>query len=108
MSPQPPELLPFAGNPRTDSPDGLPFELKDYLELVDWSGRIVHPNKRGFIAKDLPPILQRLNISGAQWQQFMKQFKRKRSCIIGMQASITAARNIFKLRRLKNFSHSSA
>ena len=34
-------LMPFAGNPREPMPRGLPFRLTDYLELVDWSGRII-------------------------------------------------------------------
>ncbi len=34
----PPNLFPFAGNPRENMPDGLPFRLMDYLELVDWTG----------------------------------------------------------------------
>jgi hypothetical protein len=31
----------FAGNPRRDMPNGLPFRLTDYLEPVDWTGRIL-------------------------------------------------------------------
>jgi len=27
----------------------LPFEFADYRELVDWTGRAVHPDKRGAI-----------------------------------------------------------
>jgi hypothetical protein len=38
---QPQQLLPFAGKPRNDMPAGQPFRLTDYLELVDWSGRIL-------------------------------------------------------------------
>jgi hypothetical protein len=38
---QPPNLLPFILNPRELMPDGLPFKFEDYLESVDWSGRIV-------------------------------------------------------------------
>jgi hypothetical protein len=34
-------LLPFAGNLRKNMPKGLPFRLKDYLELVDWTGRAI-------------------------------------------------------------------
>lgn len=29
----------FTGYPRKDTPKGLPFRLKDYLELVDWTLR---------------------------------------------------------------------
>ena len=34
---QPEPLFSFVGNPRKDMPQGLPFQLNDYLELVDWS-----------------------------------------------------------------------
>ena len=42
---QPESLLAFAGNPRKDMPKGLPFPLTDYLELVDWCGRIIPRTK---------------------------------------------------------------
>lgn len=36
---QPPKnLAQFVGNPREPMPQGLPFTLKDYIELVDWTG----------------------------------------------------------------------
>ena len=48
-------------------PQGMPFRLTDYLELVDWTGRQMREDKRGFINTDLPAILDRLRISPAQW-----------------------------------------
>jgi REP element-mobilizing transposase RayT len=57
---QPEALLPFVGYPRKDMPQGLPFQLNDYLELVDWSGRILRDDKKGAIPDHLPDILQRL------------------------------------------------
>jgi hypothetical protein len=59
---QPTALLAFAGNPREDMPDGIPFILSDYLALVDWSGRIIREDKKGHIPIHLPDILQRLDI----------------------------------------------
>lgn len=41
-------------------PKGLPFRLKDYLELGDWTERILREDKRGSIPMNTPPILQRL------------------------------------------------
>jgi hypothetical protein len=52
----------FAGNPRRDMPNGLPFKLTDYLELVDWTGRIRWDDKRGAIPESTPQTLQQLNI----------------------------------------------
>lgn len=45
--------------------DSIPFNLKDYLELVDWGGREVKRNKRGYIPASMPPILVRLNMKAA-------------------------------------------
>ncbi len=45
--------------------DGIPFSLKDYLELVDWGGREVKRYKRGYIPADAPPILTRLRMDAA-------------------------------------------
>jgi hypothetical protein len=53
---QPGSLFPFVGNLRKDMPDGLPFNLADYLELVDWSGRIMREDKKGYISEHLPTI----------------------------------------------------
>jgi len=47
-------LLPFVVYPRKDIPDGLPFKLTDYLELVEWTGRIIREGKRGAIHPGKP------------------------------------------------------
>jgi hypothetical protein len=48
------------------------FSLKDYLQLVDTTGRMIRPGKRGAISINLPPILERLSIYRQQSQQFEK------------------------------------
>lgn len=63
---QPNRLMPFVGNPREPIPEGLPFALKDYLELVDWTGRLVREGKRGAISATASPILVRLAIETQQ------------------------------------------
>jgi hypothetical protein len=52
---QPTNLLPFVGNYRDEMPKGLPFDLKDYLQLADWTGRAILENKQGLIPDNLPP-----------------------------------------------------
>ena len=73
--PQPPELLPFVGNPRQVMPKGLPYRLVDYIELVDWTGRQLRNGKRGVIPATSPPIIQRLGISPDSWLSLTKQFE---------------------------------
>ncbi len=48
---QPTSLLPFVGNERKDMPKGLMFNAKDYLQLVDDTGRIIRQDKRGAISQ---------------------------------------------------------
>ncbi len=55
------------------SDDGLPFSLKDYLELVDWGGREVKHNKRGYIPASAPPILVRLRMNAAPVLDYLAQ-----------------------------------
>ena len=47
--------------------DGLPFNLQDYLHLVDWSGRCVRDDKRGAIDENPPLILTQLGVALDEW-----------------------------------------
>jgi len=73
---QPAKLLPFVGNPRKNMPKGLPFALKDYIQLVELTGRCIRDDKRGYIEKQLPDILSRLAISTENWLMLTTQFRR--------------------------------
>jgi REP element-mobilizing transposase RayT len=54
---------------------GIPFRLNDYLELVDWTGRIIRDDKRGAMKCDLPPILQRLSLDRQAWNILTTEFE---------------------------------
>jgi REP element-mobilizing transposase RayT len=84
-----PRLMSFSG--RLDGDDGLPCELKDYLELVDWSGRAIHPNKRGSIADHQPKILQRLQIEPSALLSYLSRKEDKFHHVIGSKSSIRQA-----------------
>ena len=76
-------LMRFAGNPRQVMPEGLPCRLSNYLELVDWTGRIVRDDKRGAIDNSIPPLLSRLNISAENWLTLSTQFEGRFGRVIG-------------------------
>jgi len=82
------ELMPFAGNPRKDMPDGIPFKLDDYLQLVDWTGRFIREDKRGAIPDNLPPILDRLNIEPKQWINSCKHFEKQFKAFAGSESKV--------------------
>jgi len=68
-------LLRFEGGAPNQSQQGIFFAIQDYLELVDWTGRIIRHKKRGFIDNALPPILSRLQISPKQWHLNTTRFE---------------------------------
>ena len=59
-------LLHFDGGLKIELQVGILFPFRDYLELVDWTGRITRKDKRSHIDNALPPILHRLQISPRQ------------------------------------------
>ena len=75
---QPLHLLPFVGNPKQRMPKGLPFELTNYLALIELTGRCIKTGKAGAIAQHQPTLLARLGISPDNWltlnQGFSKLF----------------------------------
>ena len=68
-------LLPLENRGAKDTQHSIPFNFKDYLALVDWTGRVIRRDKRGHIDKALPPILTRLQISPEQWRINTTQFE---------------------------------
>jgi REP element-mobilizing transposase RayT len=88
---QPVSLMPFAGNPRESMPKGLPFRLSDYLDLVDWSGRILRENKKGAIPDQRPEILNRLNMDANNWRYLTHNFKSPFKNLVGAAHNIRSA-----------------
>ncbi len=84
-------LMVFAGNPRQEMPQGLPFRLTDYLELVDWTGRQIREDKRGAIPGDIPPLLQRLQIDSRHWQYLSQNFESPFKGIVGTAHKVREA-----------------
>jgi REP element-mobilizing transposase RayT len=68
-------LLPFEGGLQDETQPGILFAYGDYLQLVDWTGRIIRKDKNGHIDEKLPPILTRLQIDPNQWLLDTTQFE---------------------------------
>jgi REP element-mobilizing transposase RayT len=82
---QPTQLLPFGSN---DDPKTLPFTLFDYLELADWSGRLINPKKRGSISEKEPKILAVMNIEQDSWFNTVQNFRRQYGSFAGSKSSL--------------------
>jgi hypothetical protein len=86
---QPNNLQPFIGNPSKDMPKGLPFELLDYLQLIELTGRCIREDKAGYIEENTPNILIRLNIPPDNWLTMTKKFKDVFHGAIGHEAVLS-------------------
>ncbi len=73
-----PELMPFTDvlHQEQEQPS-LPFRLRDYLDLVDWTGRCVRQDKKGAITANEPRILQTLGLSDVEWQYLALALQKK-------------------------------
>ena len=79
-----PGLLAFSDEPGegTKTPS-IPFQVRDYLELVDWTGRMVRVDKRGWIAETAPPVLEAMQMDGPQWLDLSLGIQRRGLQVIG-------------------------
>jgi REP element-mobilizing transposase RayT len=71
---QPIELLPFVGDECHNMPDGLMFSVKDYIVLVEDTGRIIREDKRATISSNSQYILNRLNLPVDNWLKITREF----------------------------------
>lgn len=61
--------------PTTDvMPD---IRLQDYLQLVEWSGRILREDKPGAIPAELAPLFSRLGLEPTHWHATIADFGRR-------------------------------
>ena len=73
-----PGLMPFRTELERDGePPALPVGLLDYIELVDWTGRVVRTDKKGFIPREAPSALSDLKLSKAQWRVLALEIQRE-------------------------------
>jgi REP element-mobilizing transposase RayT len=68
-------LLPFDEISTQTQQIGIPCAWSSYLELVDWTGRVIREDKRGSISNVLPPILERINSPPERWLSSATQFE---------------------------------
>ena len=82
-------LLLFQEAESRNVPDHLPFTLLDYLDLVDWCGRVVREDKHGFIDAKRPPILNRLGIDASEYLKTLREPRNRFGIAIGAEDVLT-------------------
>ncbi|NRA56228.1 MAG: hypothetical protein HRU23_18965 [Gammaproteobacteria bacterium] len=87
---QPVALLPFS---HSQDKHAIAFSLEDYLELADWSGRAIHPQKRGYIDSKTPKLIDTLGITEDDWIEVIKNFRRHYGNFAGTEQSLRRCAN---------------
>ncbi len=82
------QLMPFLDSKCVANEPYIPMHLTDYLELLDWTGRQIRPDKRGAISENVPPILARLGIEQGNWLQNCQKLEEDFRRVIGTAAAI--------------------
>ncbi len=66
--------------------DGIAFALKDYLELADWTGRIVRDDKRGSIDAGTPGM--KLQLDEDTWMETVQGFSKGFHSFVGPEEQL--------------------
>lgn len=93
-----PPLHPFAHHLNADPAQGLPFRWQDYVELVDWTARIVRDDHKKAMSAHTPAILGRLGFSAEDFQQHMQAQAMTRGSVIGQVERLQAYARSLKKR----------
>jgi len=80
---QPETLASLSERESLDNDHAIPFDLEDYLQVVDITGRIIRSDKRGAIPAELAPILRRLGVDESHWVDNVKHFGRRFHRFVG-------------------------
>lgn len=85
---QPKTLVPFANGSIRKNENAIQFKLSDYLALVDYTGRTIRADKRGFIPEHLLPMLQRLKFDDQSWFLMIRNFSHRFYHAVGNEAEL--------------------
>ena len=97
-----PALLPFVGGYQKPMSLGIPYDLIDYLQLTDWTGRAQRPDKRGHIDEQAPAILSRLGMDGTSFLEAVARQRLSQGSVIGHPQACRQHAQQFQRRRLNS------
>ncbi|MEH6453237.1 MAG: hypothetical protein V7782_09395 [Psychromonas sp.] len=67
-------LFGFISGESNEQVQGVPYAFIDYLELVDWTGRVIREDKRGAISNQIPSLLSTLGLESETWLELACHF----------------------------------
>ena len=84
-----PQLLPFAGDShQSNNSEYIPYNIIEYIQLVEWTGRQIRAGKRGYIKDNIPPTFERLKMNTSAWLHNCQHLERDYHRVIGSSARL--------------------
>jgi REP element-mobilizing transposase RayT len=83
-------LLGFVGDEHQSNPQGIGYSLIDYLELLDWTGRILREDKRGAIYAQHPRLLTIIGLEDESWLELAGGFGKNYQGAVGSLEELVA------------------
>jgi len=67
---------------------GIPYSLKEYFELADWTGRAIRDDKHGYIKNKEPKIISKLGIDIDIWMDTVKEYSESYHAFVGSEKQL--------------------
>jgi len=61
----------------------IPFAFDDYCALIDWTGRAIREDKKGFIPEHVAPLVQQLGVRPDRWLDTVRYFESRFPLMMG-------------------------
>ena len=71
----------------------------EYIQLLDWTARMVVPGKSGATPANAPGVLQRLGLNAQEWVGLVREFGRMFSLAAGLPETLARQRTRLTQRR---------
>jgi REP element-mobilizing transposase RayT len=84
-------LMPFRCKKKHLEVKCLHFNLRDYLDLLDWTGRAIRDESHGAIQIELPPIARRQQIDQDAWLSMTEGFESLFHALVGPEEAVLDA-----------------
>lgn len=99
-------LLAGLNNRQCSDANSLEISCAEYLEVVEWTGRIIRSDKRGYITSKMPTIVDRFCIDEHRWACEIKHYGKWYYRAVGSLATMKMYCSRLQQRWLKGMSHS--
>lgn len=93
-------LANFIGYEHQGKTHGIPFRLSDYIELVDWVGRQIRQDQRGYIHHTHPHILTRLSLTQQDCLALCTELEKKPRLWVGTTSRLHQAKTALNKKRM--------